>query len=108
MNCKQQEVVDYLLAENRILKEQLDFKGQKLKLSNKQRRKLAKHGKKLGLKRLKEYASTATSGTILYWHRKLVALKYSAKRKINTERRRIAPTTMLLIAGIHLVDFVPW
>jgi hypothetical protein len=76
-----------LLAENEILKEQLDTKGQKLKLSNHQRRKLAKQGKRLGRKRLKEYANIATPGTILRWHRTLIALKYTAKRKINTERQ---------------------
>ncbi len=35
-----------------------------------------------------EYASIATPQTINAWHRKLVALKYTAKRKINTERQK--------------------
>jgi hypothetical protein len=35
-----------------------------------------------------EYASIATPQTIYAWHRKLVALKYTAKRKINTERQK--------------------
>ena len=87
MNRKQQDVIAYLHAENEILKEQLETKGVKLKLSNVQRRKLAKRGKKLGRKGLLEYASIVTPDTILYWHRKLVALKYTAKRKINTERQ---------------------
>jgi hypothetical protein len=87
MNRKQHDVIMYLHAENEILKEQLDKKGVKLKLSNTQRRKLAKRGKKLGRKGLMEYASIVTPETILYWHRKLVALKYTAKRKINTERQ---------------------
>ena len=46
------------------------------------RRKLAKCGKKLGRKRLMQYASIVTPHRILYWHRKLVALKYTAKRKV--------------------------
>lgn len=87
MSRRQQEVIIYLQAENEILKEQLDTKGQKLKLSNHQRRKLAKQGKLLGRKRLKEYASIATPDTILRLHRKLIALKYTAKRKINTARQ---------------------
>jgi putative transposase len=87
MSRRQQEVITYLQAENEILKEQLDTKGQKLKLSNHQRRKLAKQGKLIGRKRLKEYASIATPDTILRWHRKLIALKYTAKRKINTARQ---------------------
>jgi hypothetical protein len=87
LNRKQLDVINYLHAENEILKEQLETKGVKLKLSNTQRRKLAKRGKKLGRKGLLEYASIVTPDTILYWHRKLVALKYTAKRKINTDRQ---------------------
>lgn len=87
MNRKQQDLIDYLHAENETLKEQLESNDVKLKLSNTQRRKLAKSGKKLGRKRLMQYASIVTPDTLLGWHRKLVALKYTAKRKINTERQ---------------------
>ncbi|MDP4643714.1 MAG: integrase core domain-containing protein [Opitutales bacterium] len=88
MNRKQQDVIDYLHAENEILKEQFEKKGGKLDLSNTQRRKLAKKGKKLGRKGLVEYASIVTPDTILRWHRNLVALKYTAKRKIKTDRQQ--------------------
>jgi len=87
MNRKQQDLIDYLHAENETLKEQLESNGVKLKLSNTQRRKLAKADKKLGRQRLMQYASIVTPDTLLYWHRRLVALKYTAKRKINTERQ---------------------
>ena len=88
MNRKQQDVIDYLHAENEILKEQFEKKGGKLDLSNTQRRKLAKKGKKLGRKGLMQYASIVTPDTILRWHRKLVALKYTAKRRIKTDRQQ--------------------
>ena len=88
MNRDQLNTILYLLAEVEILKEHLDRKNIKLDLSNAQRRKLAKAGKKLGRKGLKEYASIVTPGTILAWHRKLVALKYTAKRKIKTDRQK--------------------
>lgn len=81
-------MINYLHAENEILKEQLDRKGIKLALSNTERRKLAKCGKKLGRKGLIQYASIVTPDRILYWHRKLVALKYTAKRKIKTDRQK--------------------
>lgn len=88
MSRKQQLVIEYLLEENRILKEQFDSTGKKLRLTNRHRRELAKKGKLLGWKQLVEYASIAQPDTIYAWHRKLVALKYTAKRKINTEKQK--------------------
>jgi hypothetical protein len=88
MNRKQHDVIMYLHAENEILKEQLDKKGVKLKLSNAQRYKLAKKGKKLGRQGLMQYASIVTPDTILAWHRKLVAMKYTAKRMMKTGRQK--------------------
>ena len=81
-------VIEYLLEENRILKEQFDKTGKKLKLTNQQRHELARKGRILGWQQLLEYASIATPQTIYAWHRKLVALKYTAKRKIYTEKQQ--------------------
>jgi len=88
MNRKQQAVIEYLLEENRVLKQQLEQTGKKLKLNNCQRRNLAKKGKKLGWALLQEYATLVTLSTIMAWHRKLVALKYTAKRRIKTDRQK--------------------
>ena len=45
-NRHQQEVIGYLVEENRVLKEQL--KGRRLRLTGEQRRRLAAKGKRLG------------------------------------------------------------
>jgi len=76
------------ISVSKILKEQFERKGGKLDLGNTQRRTLAKRGKKLGRKGLIQYASIVTPDTILRWHRKLIALKYTAKRKIKTDRQQ--------------------
>ncbi len=65
MNRKQQQVIDYLLEENRILKQQFDATGKKLDLTNAQRRSLAKKGKKLGWATLQEYANLVTPSTLM-------------------------------------------
>ena len=41
MNRKQQNVIEYLLAEKQVLKEQLEITGKKLRLNNRERRELA-------------------------------------------------------------------
>jgi putative transposase len=88
MNRQQQAVIEYLLQENRILKEQFDRTGRKLRLDNRQRRELAKRGKAMSWSDLQAYATLVRPETILAWHRKLVALKYTARRKIRTEGQK--------------------
>ena len=80
-------VIEYLLEENKVLKEHLQKRGQRILLTDAQRRRIAKKGKGLGWKVLQQYATIATPETILAWHRKLVAMKYTAKRGINTARQ---------------------
>ncbi len=48
LNRKQQSVIEYLLEENRVLKQQLNASGKKLRLSNVPRRSLAKKAKARG------------------------------------------------------------
>ena len=79
MNRRQSEVLEFLLEENRVLREQLE--GRRLKLSDKQRRRLAARGKILGRKLLGEFASIVTPDTILRWHRKLIAEKFTSHRR---------------------------
>ena len=70
---------EYLAAENEILRSKLSGRPQ---LTNSERIRLAKLGKRLGLKALKDIAAIVKPETILAWYRKLVAKKFdgSAKR----------------------------
>jgi len=79
INRQQQEVIDYLLAENKVLKEKLA--KQRILLNDDQRRRLAVKGKILGRKRLEEVGTLFTPDTILRWHRQLVTKKWDHSDK---------------------------
>src|SRR5262245_3379353 len=78
VNREQQQVLDYLVEENRVLKEQL--KGRRLRLSDDQRRRLAAKGKRIGRHLLAQVATIVTPDTILRWHRRLIAAKWTFAR----------------------------
>ena len=71
---------EYLVTENRILRDQL--KG-RVRLRDGERKALAEIGQKLSKQALQEVAQIVKPDTILAWHRKLVAQKFdgSAQRK---------------------------
>ncbi|MFH2009307.1 MAG: helix-turn-helix domain-containing protein [bacterium] len=79
VNRKQQRVIEYLLEENRVLREQLG--GRRLRLTNDQRRRLAAKGKLLGRKLLGKVAGIVTPDTILRWYRTLIAKKYDGSKR---------------------------
>ena len=78
INRQQTDVIDYLKAENQILREKLGKK--RILLDDSQRRRLAILGKKLGRKLLGEVCFSFSPDTVLLWHRKLVARKYDGSR----------------------------
>ena len=75
----QQTVIDYLIEENHVLKEQL--KGQRLRFTDEQRIRLAVKAKALGRRALDELETLVTPATLLAWHRKLIAKKWTYERK---------------------------
>ena len=76
---QQDAAIDYLRAQNRVLKQQLGNK--RLRLTGDQRRRLAVLGKALGRRARTDVASLVTPDTILRWHRQLVAEKWTHKHR---------------------------
>ncbi len=68
---------EYLVAENRILRNQVHGG---LRLTDDERRTLAEIGKQLGKRALEEVASIVRPDTILGWHRKLIARKFDGSK----------------------------
>ena len=75
----QQDVIEYLVEENRVLNEQM--KGRALRLNDDQRRRLAALGKRLGRRVLGSIATIVTPDTILRWHHRLIAAKWTYAQK---------------------------
>src|SRR6266478_8187463 len=69
----QQQVITYLIEENRVLHAHLG--GRRLRLTDTERRRLAALAHPLGRKRLKEVASLATPDTLMRWYTRLITQK---------------------------------
>src|SRR5262245_50536822 len=68
----------YLVTENRLLRKQIPGR---VRLNDGERKTLAELGKKLGKQALAEVATIVTPGTILAWHRKLVAKQFDGSQQ---------------------------
>src|SRR5437867_10699989 len=68
MNQHQQHVVEYLIEENRALREQIG--NRRMRFTNSQRCRLAAKARKLSRKILEHVATIVTPATLLAWHRK--------------------------------------
>ena len=88
MNQHQQHAIDYLLEENRVLRELIGSRP--IRFSDDQRCRLAAKAKKLGRKLLAEIAKIVTPETLMAWHRKLIAKKYDGSAHRMPGRPRIA------------------
>src|SRR2546426_10641243 len=69
---------EYLVTENRILRQQIKGRAQ---LSDGERKALAAIGQKLGKQALQEVAKIVKPDTMLGWHRQLVAPKFDGARQ---------------------------
>ena len=79
LNRQQLAVIDYLIEENRVLKAQLE--GRRVLFNDEQRMRLALKAKVLGRRALDELETLVTPDTLLAWHRKLIAKKWTYARK---------------------------
>ena len=74
INRSQQDVIEYLQEENRILREQLG--GERPRFNDSQRRRLAARAKLIGRRGLQEISTVVTPDTLLRRYRRLIANKY--------------------------------
>ena len=103
MNRQQQEVIEYLRAENGVLRERLG--GGRLLLSDDQRRRLAVHGKRIDRKALREVSCIVSPDTILRWHRELIARKYDGSKRRGPGRPRTMQAIVALV--VRMADENP-
>ena len=82
---QEQEAIEYLRTENRVLRETHGPK--RILLNDEQRRRLAVKGKILGRRRLEEVGTLFTLDTILRWHRTLVAKNWDYSQRRNSVGR---------------------
>ncbi len=94
----QQDAMEYLREENRVLREQLD--GKRIRFTDEQRRPLAAKAKRLGHGALEEVATLVTPETLLAWHRKLIANKYDGNARRGPGRPRVMGEIRELIVRI--------
>jgi len=97
-NQRQQDALEYLREENRILREQLA--GKRIRYTDDQRRRLAEKAKGIGRKALEDIATLVRPETLLAWHRKLIAQKYDGSRKRGPGRPRIMQDIRELVVRI--------
>ena len=78
VNRSQQDVIEYVQEENRVLREQLA--GKRLRFPDGQPRRLAAKANAIGRKGLFEIGTLVTPDTLLRWYRRLIAKKYDGSK----------------------------
>jgi len=105
VNRGQQTVIEYLLEENRVLREQLGKR--RLLFTDAQRRRLGAKAKRVGRKGLLGIATVVTPDTLLRWYRRLIAAKYDGSRHRRAGRPRTTAEIEQLIVTMAR-DNVRW
>src|SRR5215510_8449373 len=76
---QQDAFIEYLKAENRMLKARLGRR--RLIFTDTERRLLARHAKAVGRKKLFDLDPIVSPNTLLRWHRQLIAMKWTFRRQ---------------------------
>jgi hypothetical protein len=89
---REREAIAYLVEENQLLRRQLGTR--RLRLTDDDRRRLAARAYRVGRAALREIATIATPDTLLRWHRRLIARKWTyarrpGRRNVLVEIRRL-------------------
>ena len=95
---EQASVIAYLKEENKVLREQLGVK--QIHFTDSQRRRLARRGKLVGRRGLRELGCIVTPDTILRWYRQLVAAKYDGSKRRRPGRPRTADELSALVVSM--------
>ena len=95
VNRGQQDIIEYLQEENRVLREQLGAK--RLLFTDVQRRRLAAKANKMGRKGLFEIRTLVTPDTLLRWYGRLIARKYDGSQARRAGRPKTAAEIERLI-----------
>jgi hypothetical protein len=98
MNQRQQQVIEYLQEENRVLREQTGKR--RVRFSDDQRRRLAVKAKVLGRKTLAELDTLVMPDTLLNWHRKLIAEKYDGSVRRRPGRPQVREEIQHLVVRV--------
>ena len=95
VNRGQQDIIEYLQEENRVLREQLG--GERVLFTDVQRRRLAAKAKKIGRKGLFGISTLVSPDTLLRWYRRLIAKKYDGSQARRAGRPKTAAEIERLI-----------
>ena len=95
MNRKQAQLIEYILEENRVLRELMGRK--RLRFSEAQKRRLAAKARGISLGRLKEIARVVSPQTLIKWYRDLIAGKYNGTRNRGPGRPLTGPDLTELV-----------
>jgi putative transposase len=94
LSRQQESFIEYLKAENRMLKARLGCR--RMIFTDAERRLLARHAKAVGRKKLFELDPIVSPDTLLRWHRQLIALKWTFQHK-GPGRPRVIGTIQALV-----------